>query len=296
LNKQELYKKIKKENTLDNIPGKDIMKYMPENIKNRKEEWKDIDRYEGFQISDKGRVRYILDTPPRWKPYAAKNAIMDLRNNNSGYFMSRGVHKLIHRLVAQAFLPNPHHYTQVNHIDEIKKHNWKENLEWCSPKYNQNWGTTPYRIGFANRGKLLGKHFTEEHKRKLSASHKGMKLSEEHKRKLSASAKGKKRSEETRRKIGASNRGKKRSEEAIEHMRKAQQKNRDKLSKKLSKPIVQLAMDGQIIRKWKSLNELRSTLKCGLAPADCCKGRRSSFRNCKWQYLSDYVKSHPEVL
>ena len=45
MNKQEL-QKIKKENTLDNIPGEDIIKYMPENIKNRNEEWKDIDGYD----------------------------------------------------------------------------------------------------------------------------------------------------------------------------------------------------------------------------------------------------------
>lgn len=78
MNKQELYDKIKKENTLDNIPGEDITKYMPENIKNRKEEWKDITGCEGFQVSDKGQARYVLDTPPRWKPYVTKNMIMDL--------------------------------------------------------------------------------------------------------------------------------------------------------------------------------------------------------------------------
>lgn len=302
MNKQELCDYIKKENTLDDIPGEDITKYMPENIRNRKEEWKDIDGYEGFQISDKGRVRYILDTPPLRKPYATKNAIMELENNGCGYFVVRGVGEYIHRLVASVFLPNPHHYSQVNHIDEIKKHNWKENLEWCTAKYNNNWGTTPYRHGLANKGKRLGKHLTEETKRKISIGNRGKKLSEEQKMKISASAKGRKLTEETKRKISKAGKGKKRSEEAIEHIRKARQKymqrqdNRDKLSKKLSKPIVQLTLDGQIIRKWKSLNELRSTLKCGLAPADCCKGLRSSFRNCKWQYLSDYVKSHPEVL
>jgi len=247
LNKQELYDKIKKENTLDNIPGEDITKYMPENIKNRKEEWKDITGCEGFQVSDKGRVRYVLDTPPRWKPYVTKNMIMDLGHNNSGYFMPRGVNKLIHRLVAQAFIPNPHHYPQVNHIDEVKKHNWKENLEWCTAKYNHNYGTTPYRHGSANRGK----HLTKEQKRKLSASAKG----------------------------------KKPTKEAIEHMRKA-----------LQKPIVQLTIDGKKIKKWESLAEIRSTLKCGLGPAYCCKGLKDSFRNCKWQYWSDYVKNHPEVL
>lgn len=319
MNKQELCKKIKKENTLDNIPGEDIVKYMPENIKNRKEEWKDIPGYGGFQVSDKGRVRYILDTPAFHKPYTTKNAIMALRNNGHGYFQVRGVWEYIHRLVALAFIPNPHHYSQVNHIDEIKKHNWKENLEWCSHKYNSNWGTTPHRCGSTNRGK----HLTEETKIKISKTETGRKLSQETKNKISKGNKGKGKgvrlpeswrrhigeaqlgthqSLETRRKIGAGNRGKKATKEAIEHMRKAQQKNmqrqdiKDRISKKNSKPIVQLTMDGKIIKKWKNQTELCETLKCGPSPAKCCKGLKDSFRNCKWQYWKDYVKNHPEML
>lgn len=47
----------------------------------------------------------------------------------------------IHRLVAKAYLPNPHNYSEINHIDEIKDHNWVNNLEWCSRKQNINYGT-----------------------------------------------------------------------------------------------------------------------------------------------------------
>lgn len=247
MNKQELCEKIKKENTLDNIPGEDITKYMPENIRNRKEEWKDIDEYEGFQVSDKGRVRYILDKPAFRRPYTTKNAIIDLKNSGTGYFRPKGIRKYIHRLVALAFIPNPHHYNQVNHIDEIKKHNWKENLEWCSQKYNNNWGTTPHRRNSAIREKFS--------------------------------------SEEARYKMSVSRKGKKQTKEAIEHETKAHMK-----------PIVQLTLDGQIVKKWKSKKELCETLKCGLGPTQCCKGLRNSFKNYKWQYWKDYVKSHPEVL
>lgn len=52
----------------------------------------------------------------------------------------------IHRLVAQAYLPNPNNLPQVNHKDEVKTHNYLGNLEWCDASYNINYGTRNERV------------------------------------------------------------------------------------------------------------------------------------------------------
>ena len=49
--------------------------------------------------------------------------------------------KYVHRLIAEAFIPNPNNYPYINHKNENKLDNRIENLEWCTPQYNINYGT-----------------------------------------------------------------------------------------------------------------------------------------------------------
>lgn len=98
------------------------------------EEWKDVigaEKY--YQISSKGRIRNKI-TKDILKPSTSGN----YRHIELRYGINKNV--LIHKLVAEAFIPNPFNLRCVNHIDENKENNCVENLEWCSAKYNVNYG------------------------------------------------------------------------------------------------------------------------------------------------------------
>ena len=76
-----------------------------------------------------------------------KEKILSLLDNGSGYFKvclcSNGKVKrlYVHRLVAEAFIPNPNKYLEINHKDETRDNNMVLNLEWCDRSYNNNYGT-----------------------------------------------------------------------------------------------------------------------------------------------------------
>lgn len=117
-----------------------------------REEWKDIKGYEGiYQISNKGEVRSLDRIVHGRNDYFQKGVILKQANNGNYNFVSIQVNgkqkKLyIHRAVAEHFIPNPLGLKEVNHKDENKQNNSVENLEWCTSKYNANYGTRNQRI------------------------------------------------------------------------------------------------------------------------------------------------------
>lgn len=119
--------------------------------------WKPIDGTDGlYEVSNTGKVRSLN--------YGNKGITQELRLTTeriTGYVKARikyvgNVERLclVHRLVAKAFISNPDGLPCINHKDEDKTNNNVSNLEWCTYKYNSNYGTAVKR---ANETKLQKK-------------------------------------------------------------------------------------------------------------------------------------------
>lgn len=113
-----------------------------------KEIWKPIKGYEGlYEVSNLGRVKSLSR---KVNSYLGENTrtmrerIMKQRIRNS-YFIVQlkkdGIRKSyqVHRLVAEAFIPNPKNKSIVNHLDYNPRNNIVDNLEWCTQKENVNY-------------------------------------------------------------------------------------------------------------------------------------------------------------
>lgn len=111
----------------------------------KKEYWKPVVGYEAlYEVSNWGRVKSLK--------FGKERILKQGKDKKTGYLhvvlCKNNIKKtfLVHRLVAEAFIPNPNNYKEVNHKDEDKTNNSVDNLEWCDRKYNQNYGTIIERL------------------------------------------------------------------------------------------------------------------------------------------------------
>ena len=98
---------------------------------------KDVVGYEGlYAVTSCGKV-WSYKNKMFLKPGVYKKGYLYVNLWKDGGFKT----KQIHRIVAEAYIPNPDNLPQVNHKDENKANNCLQNLEWCDCKYNNNYGT-----------------------------------------------------------------------------------------------------------------------------------------------------------
>ena len=102
----------------------------------------EVPNYENYLVDRKGNV-YSKFSKRFLTPKKDKEGYLSV----AFYGGEKPKYFKIHRLVAMMFIPNPDNLPQINHKDENKANNSVENLEWCTGKYNVNYGTRNERAG-----------------------------------------------------------------------------------------------------------------------------------------------------
>ena len=127
--------------------------------------WKPVKGFEGYyEVSNLGRVRSVaiyVNSKNNSKRYRSERILKGILHNEYLWVtLSKDnikIKKRIHRLVAEVFIPNPDNLPFINHKDEVKTNNVFKNLEWCTPEYNNTYGTARSRATATLRKRILEK-------------------------------------------------------------------------------------------------------------------------------------------
>lgn len=229
------------------------------------ETWKPVRGYEGlYEVSDWGNVRSLN--------YRRTGMVKLLkqRTNQFGYqviglnYDGKQHFNQVHRLVAEAFIPNPYNKPEVDHINTNRTDNRVENLRWVTKKENGNNPLTLKHISDVVKGEnhpLYGKNHSEESKKKMSFNRKGKCRGESH------YLYGKHLSEEIKKKISKAKIGK------PSHRKKK---------------VIQYTLNGDFIKEWDSATEAERILNINHSQISAvCKGRHKSTGGYIWRYKEE---------
>lgn len=242
--------------------------------------WKPVVGYENrYEVSNFGRVRRFVFGKDG--VFVGKK-LMYLRKDGYGYYTIRisinsALKELkVHRLVAQAFIPNPENKPQIDHINTIRTDNRVENLRWCTQTENANNPITVEKIRIATIGEnnpFYGKKHTIETKNRISEQKIGSKVTEETKEKLRIAFSGSRNPMY----------GKTHTKEAKNKIRAAQ-----KYTQML--PVVQLTKNGDFVAEFECMKDAARAigLKTTCSIKDSCKKTDRYGKGYKWMYKQDY--------
>lgn len=137
------------------------------------EEWRPVVGFVGYyEVSNQGNVRSVsrvVRGQSKQGGYHQMGKVVAKYKDVNGYFCAHlcrdgiSINKKIHRMVAEAFIPNPDNLPVINHKDEVKTNNRVENLEWCTQQYNVTYGNAIQKCQDATRKPIyqLDKNTTE---------------------------------------------------------------------------------------------------------------------------------------
>lgn len=195
-----------------------------------KQEWRSIEGFEGlYEVSNYGEVKALERIVENNGGMQRKHERILKQNTKSHCVVvlcknGKTYSRLVHRLVAIAFIPNPENKPVVDHIDTNPMNNRADNLRWVTIQENCMNPLTRMHNSESKKGHAYyGRPLTEDEKDKIRKANTGRKFTEEHKKKLSEAHKSsnvaKEQSVINLQKAQESNRGKQRSEKTKELIR-----------------------------------------------------------------------------
>ena len=250
--------------------------------------WMPISDYEDYyEVSNTGLVRSIDRLVKNsHSEYIRKGQVLTPSLSNSGYLQvqlsirQKTKPHYVHRLVAEAFIQNPDNLPQINHKDEDKTNNNVENLEWCSRKYNMNYGTFPQK---RKEKALREMNAVGKSRRVYQYDYSGSLVNiypSLHEVERSTGIKQDKISKSCRNKGGHRT--------CNGYVWSFEEMTKERIEKLLfycPKPVVQLSLDGRFVNRFNTAKEAARFMGCNANGIQhCCRGMRKTCCGYKWKF------------